>query len=50
MKTTIYNIIRCWVIGVGCWMLAACSTAVENAKQEAARPDTGLIYIPITLV
>ena len=49
MKTTIYNIIRCWVIGVGCWMLAACSTAVENAKQEAARPDIYPDYLGVTV-
>ena len=49
MKTTIYNIIWCWVIGVGCWMLAACSTAVENAKQEAAQPDIYPDYLGVTV-
>ena len=49
MKTTIYNIIRCWVIGVGCWMLAACSTAVENAKQEATMPEIYPDYVGVTV-
>ena len=49
MKTTIYNIIRCWVIGVGCWMLAACSTAVENAKQEATMPQIYPDYVGVTV-
>ena len=49
MKTTIYNIIRCWVIGVGCWMLAACSTAVENAKQEATLPQIYPDYVGVTV-
>ena len=37
------------MIGVGCWMLAACSTAVENAKQEAARPDIYPDYLGVTV-
>ena len=49
MKTTIYNIIRCWVIGVGCLMLAACSTAVENAKQEATQPQIYPDYTGVTV-
>ena len=49
MKTTIYNIIRCWVIGVGGWMLAACSTAVENAKQEATMPEIYPDYVGVTV-
>ena len=49
MKKVLNNVIRCWVIGVGCWMLAACSTAVENAKLEAARPDIYPDYLGVTV-
>jgi len=37
------------VIGVGCWMLAACSTAVENAKQEATMPEIYPDYVGVTV-
>ncbi len=49
MKKVLNDMIRCWVIGVGCWMLAACSTAVENAKQEAAQPDIYPDYLGVTV-
>ena len=49
MKTTIYNIIRCWVIGIGCWMMASCSTSVENAKQEATQPQIYPDYTGVTV-
>ena len=37
------------MIGVGCWMLAACSTAVENAKQEATMPQIYPDYVGVTV-
>ena len=37
------------MIGVGCWMLAACSTAVENAKQEATLPQIYPDYVGVTV-
>ena len=36
-------------MGVGCWMLAACSTAVENAKQEATMPQIYPDYVGVTV-
>ena len=40
---------RCWLLAVGCWLLASCSTTVENAKQEAAQPDIYPDYIGVTI-
>ena len=37
------------MIGIGCWMLAACSTAVENAKQETALPQIYPDYVGVTV-
>ena len=36
-------------MGVGCWMLASCSTAVENAKQEATMPQIYPDYVGVTV-
>ena len=40
---------RCWLLAIGCWLLASCSTTVENAKQEAAQPDIYPDYIGVTI-
>ena len=37
------------MLGVGCWMLAACSTTVENAKQEAVLPRIYPDYTGVTV-
>ena len=51
MKKILYNIIgvRCWVLAVGCLLLASCSTPVENARQEAALPQLYPDYPGVTI-
>ena len=40
---------RCWLLAVGCWLLASCSTTVENAKQETAQPSIYPDYLGVTI-
>ena len=51
MKKILYNIIGvgCWVLAVGCLLLASCSTPVENATQEAAQPQIYPDYPGVTI-
>lgn len=37
------------MIGIGCWMMASCSTSVENAKQEATQPQIYPDYTGVTV-
>ena len=37
------------LIGVGCWIIASCSVAVENAKQETALPRIYPDYVGVTV-
>ena len=48
MKKIIIGV-RCWVLGVGCLLLASCSTTPENAKQEAAQPQIYPDYVGVTI-
>ena len=40
---------RCWLLAVGCWLLASCSTTVENAKQETTLPNISPDYLGVTI-
>ena len=44
MRKILYNI-----IGVGCWLLASCSTAVEDAKQETVLPQIYPDHLGVTI-
>ena len=46
MKKILY---RCWLLAIGCWLLAACTETVSDAKQEAAQPDIFPDYIGVTI-
>ncbi len=46
MKKILY---RCWLLAIGCWLLAACTETVSDAKQEAAQPDIYPDYIGVTI-
>ena len=48
MKEMIY-IIRCLVLAVGCWLLAACTETVSDARQEAAQPQIYPDYLGVTI-
>ena len=48
MKEMIY-IIRCLVLAVGCWLLAACTETVSDAKQETAQPQIYPDYLGVTI-
>ena len=48
MKEMTY-IIRCWLIAVGCWLLAACTETVSDARQEAAQPQIYPDYVGVTI-
>ena len=45
MKNTIW----CWAIGVGCWLMAACTTNVENAAKVDKLPNIYPDYIGVTI-
>ena len=42
-------IIRCWLLAVGCLLLAACTEAVSDAKQENALPRIYPDYLGVTI-
>ena len=46
MKKILY---RCWLLAIGCWLLAACTETVSDAKQETAQPDIYPDYIGVTI-
>ena len=48
MKSMTY-IIRCWLLAVGCLLLAACTEAVSDAKQENALPRIYPDYLGVTI-
>ncbi len=48
MKEMTY-IIRCWLIAVGCCLLAACTETVSDARQEAAQPQIYPDYVGVTI-
>ena len=40
---------RCWLLAIGCWLFAACTETVSDAKQETAQPDIYPDYIGVTI-
>ena len=45
----IQYIIRCWVLAVGCCVLASCTETVSDAKQEGWQPSVYPDYIGVTI-
>ena len=41
--------VRCWVMAVGCWMMVACTSTVENAVKTDKLPDIYPDYIGVTI-
>ena len=42
-------IIRCWLLAVGCFLFAACTEAITDAKQEYALPQIYPDYLGVTI-
>jgi len=43
------NTIWCWVIGVGCWLMASCNSTPENVSKVDQLPNIYPDYIGVTI-